>query len=138
MLSGEMVGYSSITSTKWDWTKLSLNCNALTLIFRGNPKGAIIPPPVVSNSSEVKAIAILLDNKPDIIFINLELTQFSGYDLCSELRQLPYFQDIPIILFSKNINLVDRVKAKMAGCSELFARPLTAQSVLSTIVKYCN
>ncbi len=92
----------------------------------------------ISQSDPFKAIAILLDNKPDIIFINLELTQFSGYDLCSELRQLPYFQDIPIILFSKNINLVDRVKAKMAGCSELFARPLTAQSVLSTIVKYCN
>ena len=91
----------------------------------------------IAQSDPFQAIAVLLENKPDIIFINLELSQFNGYDLCSELRQLPYFKNIPIIMFGKNINLVDRVKAKMAGCSELFDRPLEARSVLSTITKYC-
>ena len=92
----------------------------------------------ISPRDPFQAIAILLDSKPDIIFINLESMQFTGYELCSQLRQLPYFKDIPIILFSKNINLVDRVKAKIAGCSELFDRPLEARSILNAITKYCN
>ncbi|MGF1539197.1 MAG: DUF4388 domain-containing protein [Pleurocapsa sp.] len=91
----------------------------------------------ISQHDPLSAIAILLDNQPDIIFINLELTQSSGYDLCSQLRQLPCFQDIPIILFSKNINLVDRVRVKMVGCTELFDRPSEAGSILNIIKKYC-
>lgn len=91
----------------------------------------------ISQNDPLQAIAIILDNKPDLVFINIELTnEFSGYELCSELRQMSYFKDTPVILFSKNINIVDRVKAKMAGCSELFDRSLEAKSVLDTIAKY--
>ena len=90
----------------------------------------------VSYTDPLQAIAVLLDSKPDLIFVNSELTEFSGYDLCAELRQLEHFKNTPIVLFSKNINLVDRVKAKMAGCSELFNQPLEAKSVLEIIGKY--
>ena len=92
----------------------------------------------ISQREPLEAIAVIMDTRPDIIFINLELTEFSGYDLCAELRQLPYFDRTPIILFSKNVNLVNRVKAKMAGCTELFDKSLGAQSVLATIAKYTN
>ncbi|GAB4523967.1 MAG: hypothetical protein Tsb0014_02050 [Pleurocapsa sp.] len=90
----------------------------------------------ISSNDPLQAVAIILDARPNIVFISLELTEFTGYDLCSELRQLPDFTHTPIILFSKNVNLVDRVKAKMAGCSELFDKPLEARSVLETIAKY--
>jgi two-component system, chemotaxis family, response regulator PixG len=92
----------------------------------------------ISHREPLSAIALLLDTQPNLILINLELVHSSGYELCSQLRQLPYFQNIPIVLFSKNINLVDRVKAKMVGCSELFDRPLETQSILSIITKYCG
>ena len=68
----------------------------------------------------------------------MELTEVSGYDLCTTLKQLDYLNEIPIILFSKNVSLVDRVKAKMAGSSELLNQPLEAKLVLSTIAKYAN
>jgi two-component system, chemotaxis family, response regulator PixG len=92
----------------------------------------------ISHHEPLTAIALLLDTRPNLILINLELAHSSGYELCSQLRQLPYFQNIPIVLFSKNINLVDRVKAKMVGCSELFDRPLETKSILSIITKYCG
>ncbi|WP_019508944.1 response regulator [Pleurocapsa sp. PCC 7319] len=92
----------------------------------------------VSYNDPLQAIAAVLDSKPDLVFINVELTEISGYDVCNELRQLEYFHKTPIILFSKNINLVDRMKAKMAGCSELFNQPLDAKSLLSTIDRYAK
>ncbi len=90
----------------------------------------------ISYSDPLQAIALLLDSNPDLIFVNSQLTAFSGYDLCTELRQLDYFEDTPIVLYSKNINLLDRIKAKMAGCSEFLSKPLEAQSILETIDKY--
>ncbi len=92
----------------------------------------------INCSDYSSAIADILESKPDLIFINVELTEVSGYDLCANLRQLDYFNEIPIILFGKNISLVDRVKAKRAGCSELLNQPLEAKLVLSTIAKYAN
>ncbi len=126
-------------------SKLELAQQPLVAYIESNPIVCQIMKKIVTNAGynfisqndTLSAIATLLDNKPDIIFINIELTNSSGYELCSQLRQLPYFQNIPIILFSKNINLVDRVKAKMAGCSELFDRPLATRSILSIITKYC-
>ncbi len=90
----------------------------------------------ISQNDPLQAIALLLDSKPDLIFVNSQLTKFSGYDFCTELRQLDYFKDTPIILYSKNINLLDRVKAKVAGCSEFLNKPLESQAVLAIIDKY--
>ena len=92
----------------------------------------------VSYTDPLQAIAAVLDSKPDLVFINVKLTEISGYDVCAQLRQLEYFHETPIILFSKNINLVDRMKAKMAGCSELFNQPLDAKSLISTIDRYAK
>ncbi len=91
-----------------------------------------------SYTEPLQAIAAVLESKPDVVFINIELTEISGYDVCAELRQLEYFHSTPIILFSKNINLVDRMKAKLAGCSELFNQPFDAQSLIRTIAKYTH
>lgn len=96
----------------------------------------------VNYSNPSSAIADILESKPNLVFINIELGEISGYDLCTEVRQLKcfldYFNEIPLILFGKNISLADRVKAKMAGCSELLNQPLEAKLVLSTIAKYAN
>lgn len=92
----------------------------------------------VNYNNPFSAIADILESKPDLIFINVELTELSGYDLCTAIRKLDYFNEIPIILFGKNVSLVDRVKAKLAGCSELFNQPFEAKLVLSTIAKYAN
>ena len=86
----------------------------------------------------LKAIAVLLDIKPDLIFIDLLMPELNGYELCSQLRQLTYFQNTPIILLVSNINLIDRVKAKMIGCSELFDKSSETKSVLNIIARYLN
>lgn len=75
---------------------------------------------------------------PDIIFINIELAEFSGYDLCSWLRETDVFSHTPIILYSKTIGSGDWVKAKRAGCSQLIDEYLEAKLILNTIANYIN
>lgn len=91
---------------------------------------------LISDTDHVNAIAVFLDRKPDIIFIDTELSGINGYELCSQLRQIDCFREIPIILFSKNVNPLDRVKAKMSGCSELFSKSTQSKSVLEILNQY--
>ncbi len=91
---------------------------------------------LISDTDHVNAIAVFPDRKPDIIFIDTELSGINGYELCSQLRQVDCFREIPIILFSKNVNPLDRVKAKMSGCSELFSKSTQSKSVIEILNQY--
>ncbi len=93
---------------------------------------------LISETDPMKAIAIFLDRKPDIIFIDIELSGMNGYELCSQLRQINCFHETPIILFSRSVNPVDRVKAKIAGCSDLFSKSTESQSILEILNKYIS
>ncbi|HHP7231620.1 MAG TPA: response regulator [Xenococcaceae cyanobacterium] len=91
---------------------------------------------LMNETDPLEAIAIFLDTKPDIILIDLELSGISGYELCSQLRQIDCFSETPIIVFSKNINPLDRVKAKIAGCTELCGKSTATKSILDLLNKY--
>ncbi len=90
----------------------------------------------LGESEALRAYFILLERKPDLIFIDLEVSGLTAYELCSQLRQLPYFTETPIILFSRNTGLLDRMKAKVAGFSEILHKSMESQSILDVINKY--
>lgn len=90
----------------------------------------------VGESQALRAYFIFLERKPDIIFIDLEVSGLTAYELCSQLRQLSCFSETPIILFSRNSGLLDRMKAKVAGFSEIFHKLMESQSILEVINKY--
>ncbi|MDJ0902048.1 MAG: response regulator [Xenococcus sp. MO_188.B8] len=90
----------------------------------------------LGESEALIAVAVLLRRKPDIIFIDLEISGLTAYELCSQLRQLSCFTETPILLFSKNTGLLDRMKAKVAGFSEIFHKSMESQSILDVINKY--
>ncbi len=90
----------------------------------------------LGESEALRAYFIFLERKPDIIFIDLEVSGLTAYELCSQLRQLSCFATTPIILFSRNTGLLDRMKAKVAGFSEIFHKLMESQSILEVIDKY--
>ncbi|MDJ0530880.1 MAG: response regulator [Xenococcaceae cyanobacterium MO_207.B15] len=91
---------------------------------------------LISETDPMRAIAMFLDSRPDIIFIDIELSGINGYELCSQLRQIDCFRETPIILFSRSINAIEQVKGKIAGCSELFCKSTESKSILNILNKY--
>ena len=90
----------------------------------------------LGESEALIAFSTLVRRKPDIIFIDLEVSGLTAYELCSQLRQLSCFTETPILLFSRNTGLLDRMKAKVAGFSEIFHKSMESQSILEVIHKY--
>lgn len=91
---------------------------------------------VICENDSLQAMPLLLDSKPDIIFLDTELEGLSGYEICTQLRQLEYFSKTPIILLARNITLIERMKSKMSGASELFQQSMDVKALLNLVQKY--
>ncbi len=90
----------------------------------------------ISEMNGLRAIAMLLSRKPDLIFLDLVMPNTNGYEICSQLRKLSYFRTTPIIILTGNDGIVDRVRAKVVGSTDFLAKPIQPKKVLATIDKY--
>lgn len=84
----------------------------------------------------VQALPLLLEHKPDLIFLDLIMPVTNGYEICSQIRRISVFQDTPVIILTSNDGIVDRVRAKMVGSTGFLAKPIGQEKVLSTLQKY--
>ncbi|MEL6494336.1 MAG: response regulator [Cyanobacteria bacterium J06623_7] len=90
----------------------------------------------ISEMDGLRAIAVLLSRKPDLIFLDLVMPNTNGYEICSQLRKLSFFKQTPIVILTGNDGIVDRVRAKMVGSTDFLGKPAKPQQVLDTIEKY--
>jgi CheY-like chemotaxis protein len=90
----------------------------------------------ISVQDPVKALPILLENKPDLVFLDLVMPVANGYEICAQIRRVSVFKDIPVIILTSNDGIVDRVRAKMVGSSGFLAKPIEKEKVLATLQRY--
>lgn len=90
----------------------------------------------VGISEAMRALPTLLQKKPDLIFLDLVMPIANGYEICAQLRRASQFKDTPIVIFSGKDGIVDRVRARFAGCSDFMKKPVEEAKVLETIEKH--
>jgi len=84
----------------------------------------------------VKALPLLLEHKPNLIFLDLVMPIANGYEICSQIRRISAFKDTPVIILTSNDGIVDRVRAKLVGSSGFLAKPINSEKVLTTLQRY--
>ncbi|HEY9690844.1 MAG TPA: response regulator [Oculatellaceae cyanobacterium] len=90
----------------------------------------------VSIQDSVQALPILLQRKPDLIFLDLMMPVVNGYEICSQLRRVGIFVNTPMIILTGNDGLIDRVRAKVVGASDFVPKPVDTQKILAVVRKY--
>lgn len=90
----------------------------------------------VGVNDPMRAIAILLAQKPDLIFLDLVMPNTNGYEICSQLRKLSLFSNTPIVILTGNDGIVDQVRARLFGASDFLSKPIDSETVLKVIIKH--
>lgn len=90
----------------------------------------------VSVMDAPRAIATLLTQKPDVIFLDLVMPGTNGYEICSQLRKVSLFKETPIIILTGNDGIVDQVRARLLGATDFLSKPMEPEVVLDVIRKY--
>ncbi|MEH1855338.1 MAG: response regulator [Nostoc sp.] len=84
----------------------------------------------------VQALPTLIQDKPDLIFLDLIMPVASGYEICTQLRRISTFSNTPIIILTGSDGLLDRVRAKVVGSTDFLTKPVVADKVMSIVRKY--
>ncbi len=86
-----------------------------------------------------KALSLLFQIKPDLIFCDLALSSsLDGYEFCAMLRCSSLFRPTPIIVLSTQDLFIQRLKARMLGATDYLAAPVTEVQLLALLKKYLN
>jgi two-component system, chemotaxis family, response regulator PixG len=81
----------------------------------------------------VQSLPILIEQSPDLIFLDLIMPVTNGYEVCGQVRRISMFKNIPIIIVTSSDGIVDRVRAKLAGASGFVSKPIEAEKVLTVL-----
>ncbi|MGK7874634.1 MAG: PleD family two-component system response regulator [Xenococcaceae cyanobacterium] len=80
----------------------------------------------------------LVEHKPDLIFLDLNMPNADGYSVCKFLRNIPLFENTPIIILTAKDTLIDRTRAKLAGANDFVGKPAQAEELLQMVQKYLS
>lgn len=77
--------------------------------------------------TSVRSLAATLDSlvKVDIIFLDLEFPNYSGFHILADLRQDPRLDHVPVVAYSVHTSEVN--EARDAGFHSFLGKPLNAQ-----------
>jgi two-component system, chemotaxis family, response regulator PixG len=90
----------------------------------------------ISIHDAFQALPTLLAQKPSFIFLDLVMPIASGYEICSQIRRVSAFKDVPVVILTGNDGIIDRVRAKMVGASDFLSKPIDSDKILTTIRRY--
>jgi twitching motility two-component system response regulator PilG len=90
---------------------------------------------VLSFLNPSEAIANLLARQPSLILMDIEMPEIDGYELCRRARQFEVLRHVPIIMLTGREGIIDRMRARMAGCSGYLTKPFNPQDLLDLVQK---
>ena len=87
-------------------------------------------------SEATRALASAIEQRPDMILLDLVMPIVNGYELCTQLRRVSLLANIPIAIVTSNRGAIDRVRAKLAGASVFLPKPLRSDKIALLLRQY--
>ncbi len=84
----------------------------------------------------LKALSLIFQLSPDLIFCDLNMPELNGYDFCAMLRHTPQFRQTPIIILTSHSGLSERMRANILGANHYLAKPFSLEELLSIVDYY--
>lgn len=71
-----------------------------------------------------KAMAILLENSPDIIFLDVNMPGINGFEILAKIKSEPSLKGIPVIFVTTDDQPETAKRAMQGGAQELIIKPV--------------
>jgi DNA-binding response OmpR family regulator len=88
---------------------------------------------VDAHSDGANAVATTLQTAPTAIILDVMLPNKSGFEILEELRALPEYQDVPILMLTARGQTKDRDSAFARGATQFMTKPFSNAEVLRTM-----
>ncbi|MAC81443.1 MAG: two-component system response regulator [Rhodobacteraceae bacterium] len=79
------------------------------------------------------AVEVIRKVAPDLVVLDMMLPGKSGMDILTDLRAIPDFQALPVLMLTARGQSRDRDMAERAGVSRFMTKPFSNAEVLSAV-----
>ena len=93
---------------------------------------------IASSGSEALAILDRYSQRFDLVLMDLQMPGMDGYETTRRIRQLPQYQQLPIVAMTANALPSDKAACLAAGMQDHIAKPFDLEEVIEKILRYCT
>ena len=90
---------------------------------------------VITADNGGTAVEKAIQEKPDLILMDMELPVKDGWTACAEIKVV---QNTPVIALTAHALSCDREKALAAGCDDYATKPIDFAALINTIEQHLN
>ncbi len=91
---------------------------------------------VITAVDGFESLALIIDQKPDIIFVDTMMPRLDGYQTCAVIKHNLDFHAIPIIMMPCKDSAFDKVRAHTVGADHYLHKPFMGDELLGIIKRY--
>jgi CheY-like chemotaxis protein len=85
--------------------------------------------------SAADALNYLNSNKADVILLDIEMPNITGFDFLTDIRKVPSYMTVPIIIVSGKTGREFFEQAKKSSAFDVLSKPVTPENLIETIEK---
>jgi len=93
---------------------------------------------VMVASNAVDALNLIYQEKISLVLLDVSMPEIDGLELCRTVRSISQFRDLPIIIVTAQDGFFDKLKGRLAGCTEYLTKPFDAEKLRQLVGKYVN
>ena len=90
---------------------------------------------VVTVTSASHALYYLNSSEADIILLDIEMPNISGFDFLADIRRIPSYMNVPIIIVSGNSGQEFLTQARNSSAFDVLSKPVKREVLINTIEK---
>jgi two-component system cell cycle response regulator DivK len=91
---------------------------------------------VIEAESAQKALALLINLRPDLILLDINMPDMDGYTLTSKIKAFPELANVPVIAITANVMKGDRERTIQAGCDGYIEKPIDVDRFIEQIERF--
>jgi chemosensory pili system protein ChpA (sensor histidine kinase/response regulator) len=88
---------------------------------------------VITARDGMDAVALLADNVPDVILLDIEMPRMDGYEVAAHVRSDPRTRDVPIVMVTSRVGEKHRARAVELGVDDYLGKPYQEAQLLKAI-----
>lgn len=88
---------------------------------------------VLHTRDGVEAFRMARTHKPDLVLMDIQLPEVSGYEVTRWMKDDPALRDIPVVAVTAFAMAGDEERAKSAGCAAYVTKPISVRDFLETV-----
>lgn len=93
---------------------------------------------VVTADDGFDVLAKVIDEKPDLVLLDVNMPRLDGYQACVLIKQSEACGDIPVVLVSAQNGVFDRARGRVVQADDYLVKPFSRDELLAIVKRYSD